>query len=49
MEVESLGAWERIRAAIFSNPDFQARQTEGEPPFEGGRTEFYTIEATLGT
>ena len=46
MEMESLAEWERIRAAMFSNPEFQEMRPEGETPFHSGRTEFYTIEAT---
>ena len=46
MEVESLAEWERLREAIFANPEFQERQANGESPFESGRTEFYTLEAT---
>jgi len=47
LEVESLAAWERIRAAMFANPEVQELQERGESPFESGRTEFYTIEASL--
>ena len=47
MEVESLAEWERLRAEIFSNPDFQQSQASGELPFESGRTKFYTIEGTF--
>ena len=46
IEVESLAEWERLRTAIFSDPEFQERQT-GDPPFKSGSTEFYTIEATF--
>lgn len=47
IEVESLAEWERLRAAMFSNPEFQQMQAGSEPPFESGRAEFYTIEATI--
>jgi len=48
IEVESLTEWERLRTAMFSDPEFQQRQT-GDPPFKSGSMEFYTIEATLET
>ena len=44
LEVESLAEWERIRAAMFNNPEFQQAQESGESPYKSGRTEFYTIE-----
>ena len=49
MELESLAEWERIRAATFSDPEFQETQAEasGENPIESGRTEFYTLEASF--
>jgi len=49
MELESLAEWERLRAATFSDPEFQKAQAgaSGENPFESGRTEFYTLEASL--
>ena len=46
-EVESLAEWERQRAVMFSDPEFQQRQASSDPPFESGRMEFYTIEATF--
>ncbi|MCK4898481.1 MAG: hypothetical protein KAS38_06880 [Anaerolineales bacterium] len=46
IEVESLAAWEKLRLELFANPEFQERQANGESPFESGRTEFYTLEAT---
>jgi hypothetical protein len=49
IEVESLAEWERMRAAMFSNPEFQRSQAGTEALIESGRTEFYTIEATLTT
>jgi hypothetical protein len=45
-EVESLAEWERLRTAIFSDPEFQQRQT-GDSLFKSGSMEFYTIEATF--
>ena len=47
IEVESLAEWERLRAEIFSNTEFQEVQASGESPFVSGRTEFYTIDATF--
>ena len=48
MEFESLAAWEQGRAAIFSNPEFQKmQQAMGENPYESGRAELYTIEASF--
>ena len=44
IEVESLAKWEEYRAKMFSSPEFQDMQPPGELPFEGGRTEFYTLE-----
>jgi quinol monooxygenase YgiN len=46
LEVESLAEWERLRAAMFNNPELQDLQADLENPFEAGRTEFYTLEAT---
>jgi hypothetical protein len=46
IEVESLAEWERLRAAIFSNPQVQAAEAASPGIIESGRTEFYTIEAT---
>jgi hypothetical protein len=47
MELESLAEWERIRATTFSDPEFQGAQAGGDNPFESGRTEFYTLEASF--
>lgn len=47
MEVESLAEWERIRAATFASEEFQQMQADRENPFESGRTEFYTLEASF--
>ena len=47
IEVESLAEWERQRAALFADPEFQQRQAGLDLPFESGRIEFYTIEADL--
>jgi hypothetical protein len=44
IEVESLAQWEKFRAAMFSSPEMQNSQSGMEMPFEGGRTEFYTLE-----
>ena len=44
MEVESLAEWERLRAAIFANPEFQEAQASGESPIVSGRADLYTIE-----
>jgi hypothetical protein len=44
IEVESLAKWEQLRAAMFANPEFQGAQSAMGIPFEGGRTEFYTLE-----
>ena len=46
IEVESLAKWEEYRAAMFSNSEFQESQLSSGNPFESGRTEFYTLEAT---
>ncbi len=45
IEVESLGAWESLRATVFASPEFQQSQMEIGDVFETGRLEFYTIEA----
>lgn len=47
IEVESLAAWEKFREQMFASPEFQEIQANRENPFVSGRTEFYTIEATL--
>lgn len=46
IEVESLAEWERLRVAIFSNPQIQEVEAAGSGSFQSGRTEFYTIEET---
>ena len=46
IEVESLAEWERGRAALFSDPEFQQRQAASALPFESGYVEFFTIEAS---
>jgi hypothetical protein len=51
LEVESLAEWERMRTAMFSDPEVQERQADPErpdSPLLSGSTEFYTIEMTLG-
>jgi hypothetical protein len=45
IEVESLAEWERLRATLFANPQFQDQQASMPDIIESGRTEFYTIEA----
>jgi len=45
MEMESLAVWEQFRTMLFSNPEFQEQQANSPMPFEGGGTEFYTLEA----
>lgn len=45
IEVESLAEWERLRTAIFSNPEVQEAEAGMPDVIESGRTEFYTIEA----
>ncbi len=47
IEVESLAEWERTRAAIFADPEWQQMTSSGPPPFRSGHAEFYTIESTL--
>jgi hypothetical protein len=47
VEMKSLAEWEEIRAKIFSDPEFQDAQEEGETPILSGRTEFYTLEAAF--
>jgi hypothetical protein len=46
LEVESLAEWERLRAAIFSNPQVQEVEASLPAIIESGATEFYTVEAT---
>ncbi|MGH2543747.1 MAG: hypothetical protein ACRDIB_13165 [Ardenticatenaceae bacterium] len=46
IEVESLAEWERLRTAIFSNPEFQEVESALPNLIESGQTEYYTIEAT---
>jgi hypothetical protein len=46
LEVESLAEWERLRAAIFSNPEVQAAEAALPDIIVSGQTEYYTIEAT---
>ncbi len=49
IEVESLGEWERMRAAAFADPEFQQGLAAMTDLVESGRAEFYTIEATFGS
>ena len=44
IEVESLGAWERLRAAIFSSAEIQEAEAALSSIIESGRAEYYTIE-----
>jgi len=46
LEVESLAEWERLRGAIFSNPQFQEAEASLPDIIESGQAEFYSIEAT---
>lgn len=43
-EVESLAAWERLIATIFSNPEFGEWFGRMQGLVDTGRREFYTIE-----
>ena len=45
VELESLAEWQRVRAALFSNPQFQQAHAASADLIESGRAEFYTIEA----
>ena len=45
IEVESLAEWERARAEVFAQPEFQKMQADMADLFESGRAEFYTIES----
>jgi hypothetical protein len=45
MEMSSLGEWERLRAAIFSNPRIQEAEAALPGVIASGRTEYYTIDA----
>lgn len=48
IEVASLAEWERIRAAMFANPEFQQMaSSQEENPFISGRAEYYTLEAVI--
>ncbi len=44
IEVESLAQWEKFRTLMFTSPELQENPSNMEMPFEGGRTEFYTLE-----
>ena len=43
-EVESLGAWEKLLAEVFVNPEFGEWFGRMQPLVESGRREFYNIE-----
>ena len=45
MEYDSLADWEQFRTKLFASPEFQEMQANAPMPFEGGRAEFYTLEA----
>ena len=45
IEVESLAEWERLRVALFSNPQFRQAHAASADHIESGRAEFYTIES----
>jgi hypothetical protein len=45
LELESLAEWERLRAVIFSNPEFQEAEASVPDVIVSGQTEYYTIEA----
>jgi hypothetical protein len=47
VEMESLAEWEKVRARMFSDPEVQESMDMGESPILSGRTEFYTLEASL--
>jgi hypothetical protein len=46
IEMESLAAWEELRAKMFASEEFQEGQETRSLPFQGGRAEFYTLEAS---
>jgi hypothetical protein len=45
LEVASLAEWERLRAVIFSNPEFQGVESALPDIIVSGQAEYYTIEA----
>ena len=46
LTVEDLAAWEKIRANMFTSPEFlEAMENNPSNTYRSGRTEFYTIEA----
>ena len=45
IDLESLAEWEKLRAKMFSDPEFLESQAVNESPYVTGRTEFYTLEA----
>jgi hypothetical protein len=46
LSVENLAAWEKIRANMFTSPEFaQAMENNPSTSYRSGQTEFYTIEA----
>ena len=44
VELESLAKWEQVRAAMFASPEMAEMPADMAMPFDGGRTEFYTLE-----
>jgi hypothetical protein len=46
LELESLAEWERLRAVVFSNPEFQAAEAAMPDVIVSGQLEYYTIEGT---
>lgn len=47
IEVESMAEWERVRAALFADPEFQQSGATEAMLLRGGSLEIYTIEATF--
>jgi hypothetical protein len=45
VEMESLAAWERMRAEMFARPDFQESMAQTQGLIVSGRNELLTIEA----
>jgi hypothetical protein len=46
IEVESLAEWERVQAALATQPQ-GAQGSSDAPPITGGYQEFYTLEGTF--
>ena len=45
VEAASLGEWEKVRAAMFADPNFGEGMAETVDLIIGGRNEYWTIEA----